>query len=77
MCKFDNEFRFLFDDKIFLLVFKGISNLYYRIDEVSSFISFLHETKKLKKGVMFGYSNKNFDLNWWKNSRYEWKEVSK
>ncbi len=69
-------YRFIFDEKIILTLSDKILLLSYQIDDNYQFIKLFTDTKELEEGHGFGENEKNHMENWWKYSRYQWKEMS-
>ncbi len=72
-----SDFRFLFDEKIILSYIDNYLNLRYRINDWYLFLTFSPETKKFVKCLGFGRDNKISGPYWWKDPRYDWKEMEK
>ncbi len=77
MTKINKEygFRFLFDNKILINLYNNYIDILYLIDDGNYFLRFNSETKKFEKMRGFGRNIKIIGPYWWKDPRYEWKEI--
>ncbi len=79
MCKICNHhrFRFILDNKTpIYLSSDNCLKLCYQINDWHFFLSFSPETKEFVESTGFGINRKFRNPKWWKDSRYEWKEMS-
>ncbi len=79
LSKFDKStsFKFLFDRELFInLKFNNVLWIYNDIDDYYYFLRSYSHTKKFEEGIGFGKEGRNPNSEWWKDSSYQWKEMS-
>ncbi len=71
-------YRCLFDNKVYsYLGLNNIIYLNYKIDDLNFFINFSIKTKEFVKLHGFGRKEKEYSSDWWKDFKWNWKEVGK
>ncbi len=69
------DFRFLFDEKIFVRVYSGLVYLHYRIADHDFFLAFNPKSNVFVECYGFGENEKDPNPDWWKNPKWKWKEM--
>ncbi len=73
----NGQLRFIFDEKSLIYLYENRMNIAYRIDDNYFFLKFSCDTRKFEEGRGFGKEDRTSHPNWWKDSSYQWKEMSK
>ncbi len=68
---------FLFDEKIYFGTSSDIIDFSYNINDRHYFLSFSPKTKEFVERHGFGGNGKVLISGWWKNPRWNWKEMGK
>ncbi len=76
LCLQDVNCLFLFSQGVYVSYVAFRLYLHYNILDLYPFISFFPETETFETDQNFGKKTRTREENWWKDSIYDWKEMS-